>query len=169
MNPRVCDDNENRQSAVRRSFGCPPGGIEFVILTEFPSDVFYPRRMRLLLVDDEVRMAAVLKRGLEEDGYRVDVVSTGADALQKAAEFAYDAVLLDVLLPGMSGVEVCRRLRAQWVHAPIIMVSASDSLIDRINGLEAGANDYLLKPVSFAKLTAAVQASARHCRDRSAS
>jgi len=125
--------------------------------------------MRLLLIDDEIRMAAVLKRGLEEDGYRVDVVTNGPDALRKAAEFAYDAVLLEISLPGMNGMEVCRRLRAQRARPPIIMVTASDSLTDRINGLVAGANDYLVKPVSFVELTAAVRAATQPCGGRSAS
>lgn len=124
--------------------------------------------MHLLVVDDEIRLASLLKRGLEEDGYQVDVVTNGPDALQRAAEFAYDAVLLDVMLPGMSGVEVCRRLHAQRIRTPIILVTASDSLVDRTNGLEAGAKDYLVKPISFSELTAKVRAATQPPGDRSA-
>lgn len=124
--------------------------------------------MHLLVVDDEIRLASLLKRGLEEDGYQVDVVTNGPDALQRAAEFAYDAVLLDVMLPGMSGVEVCRRLHAQRIRTPIILVTASDSPVDRTNGLEAGAKDYLVKPISFSELTAKVRAATQPPGDRSA-
>jgi len=132
---------------------------------QYPLIASYPRGMRLLVVDDEVRMAAVLKRGLEEDGYRVDVVTNGLDALRRATEFAYDAVLLDVMLPGMSGLEVCRQLHAQGVRTSIIMVSACDSIADRISGLEAGADEYLVKPVSFSDLTATLNAATRSRRE----
>ncbi len=117
--------------------------------------------MRLLVVEDELRMAALLKRGLEEDGYAVDVASTGPDALWQAAEFAYDAVLLDLMLPGMDGVDVCRRLRSGGRWMPVLMLTARDAVADRVRGLDAGADDYLVKPFSFAELTARVRALIR--------
>jgi len=117
--------------------------------------------MRLLVVEDEVRMAALLKRGFEEEGHAVDVASTGPDAIWSATEIDYDAIVLDVLLPGCSGVEVCRRLRQAGRWAPIIMVTARDAVADRVAGLDAGADDYLVKPFSFAELSARVRALLR--------
>lgn len=111
-------------------------------------------------------MAAVLKRGLEEDGFHVDVATNGIDALHQATSFTYDAVLLDVNLPGMSGVEVCKRLHAQRGRTSIIMVSARDSIADRLIGLGAGADDYLVKPVSFTDLIATVHAATRQRAER---
>ncbi|MGH3843489.1 MAG: response regulator transcription factor [Pseudonocardiaceae bacterium] len=117
--------------------------------------------MRVLIVEDELRMAALLKRGLEEDGYAVDVVSTGHEAVWQATEFGYDAVLLDVMLPGVGGVEVCRRLRAAGRWMPVLMLTARDAIEDRVRGLDAGADDYLTKPFSFAELSARVRALVR--------
>ena len=117
--------------------------------------------MRLLVVEDELRMAALLKRGLEEDGYAVDVASTGPDALWQAAEFAYDAVLLDLMLPGIDGVEVCRQLRSQGRWMPVLMLTARDAVADRVRGLDAGADDYVVKPFSFAELSARIRALIR--------
>ena len=106
-------------------------------------------------------MAALLRRGLEEDGYAVDVATTGADAVWQASEFAYDAMLLDVMLPGLDGVEVCRRLRAAGRWLPVLMLTARDGVADRVRGLDAGADDYLVKPFSFAELSARVRALVR--------
>jgi two-component system, OmpR family, response regulator len=106
-------------------------------------------------------MAALLKRGLEEDGYAVDVASDGLDAVWQAGEFAYDAVVLDVMLPGADGFEVCRRLRENGRWAPVIMLTARDAVDDRIRGLDAGADDYLPKPFSFGELTARLRALIR--------
>ena len=117
--------------------------------------------MRVLVVEDEVRMAALLKRGLEEDGYAVDVAGTGPDAVWQAGEFPYDAVLLDVMLPGADGFEVCRQLREDGRWAPILMLTARDDVIDRIRGLDVGADDYLTKPFSFGELAARVRALIR--------
>jgi two-component system OmpR family response regulator len=117
--------------------------------------------VRVLVVEDETRMAALLKRGLEEDGYATDVASTGTDALWQATEFLYDAVLLDVMLPGLDGVEVCRRLRAAGRWMPVLMLTARDAVEDRVRGLDAGADDYLAKPFSFAELSARVRALIR--------
>jgi two-component system OmpR family response regulator len=117
--------------------------------------------VRVLVVEDELRMAALLKRGLEEDGYAVDVAGTGPDAVWQAREFDYDAVLLDLMLPGMDGVQVCRELRSAGRWMPILMLTAQDAIEDRVRGLDAGADDYLAKPFSFAELSARVRALIR--------
>jgi two-component system, OmpR family, response regulator len=117
--------------------------------------------VRVLVVEDELRMAALLRRGLEEDGYAVDVASTGPDAVWQASEFGYDAVLLDLMLPGLDGVEVCRQLRAAGRWVPVLMLTARDAVEDRVRGLDAGADDYLTKPFSFAELSARVRAMIR--------
>jgi two-component system OmpR family response regulator len=117
--------------------------------------------VRLLIVEDEVRMAALLKRGLEEDGYVVDIARTGPEALWRATEFAYDAVVLDRMLPGLDGVEVCRELRAGRRWMPVLMLTARNSVNDRVVGLDAGADDYLTKPFSFVELSARLRALIR--------
>jgi two-component system OmpR family response regulator len=117
--------------------------------------------VRVLIVEDELRMAALLKRGLEEDGYAVDVVGTGTDAVWQAKEFSYDAVVLDVMLPGLDGVGVCRRLRESGRWMPVLMLTARDAVEDRVRGLDAGADDYLTKPFSFAELSARIRALIR--------
>lgn len=117
--------------------------------------------MRALLVEDAVRMAAVLKRGLEEEGYSVDVAADGPDALWRGTEFPYDAIVLDVMLPGLDGFAVCRRLRAADCWAPVLMLTARHDVSDRIRGLDAGADDYLTKPFSFGELAARLRALIR--------
>ncbi len=106
-------------------------------------------------------MAALLKRGLGEEGYAVDVVHDGTDALWQISEFSYDVIVLDLMLPGVDGVEVCRQLRAQRRWVPVLMLTARDSVNDRIRGLDAGADDYLTKPFSFGELGARVRALIR--------
>lgn len=106
-------------------------------------------------------MAALLKRGLAEEGYAVDVANTGPDALWHATEFDYDAVLLDVMLPELSGIEVCRQLRERRRWVPVLMLTARDAVADRVRGLDAGADDYLIKPFSFDELAARVRALVR--------
>lgn len=127
------------------------------VLTKSP----YAADMRVLVVEDELRMAALLKRGLTEEGYAVDVADTGTDALWYATEFSYDAVLLDVMLPGMSGVEVCQQLRKRKCWVPVLMLTARDAVSDRVRGLDVGADDYLVKPFSFDELSARVRALVR--------
>jgi two-component system OmpR family response regulator len=117
--------------------------------------------MRVLVVDDEVRMAALIKRGLEEEGYAVDVVGDGTEAVWMGTENDYDAVVLDVMLPGADGFEVCRRLREAQRWAPVLILSARDEIGDRVRGLDVGADDYLVKPFSFAELTARLRALTR--------
>jgi two-component system, OmpR family, response regulator len=117
--------------------------------------------MRVLVVDDEVRLAALIKRGLEEEGHAVDVVTDGPDAVWMATENPYDAVVLDIMLPGFDGFEVCRRLREQAVWFPVLMLSARGQVDDRVRGLDCGADDYLAKPFTFAELGARLRALAR--------
>jgi len=117
--------------------------------------------VRVLVVEDEVKMAGLLKRGLEEEGYAVDMSGTGQDALWLASENPYDAVVLDVMLPDFDGFEVCRRLRAAGRWSPVLMLTARDAVPDRVSGLDAGADDYLTKPFSFAELLARLRALVR--------
>jgi two-component system OmpR family response regulator len=117
--------------------------------------------MRALVAEDETRMASLLKRGLEEEGYAVDVSGDGLEAVWMATENEYDVVVLDVMLPGIDGFEVCRRLRAEGRWAPVLMLTARDAVEDRIRGLDAGSDDYLTKPFSFAELVARLRALLR--------
>jgi len=117
--------------------------------------------MRVLVVDDQVRMASVIKRGLEEEGYAVDVVGDGADAVWMATENLYDAIVLDVMLPGIDGFEVCRRIRDAKRWSPVLILSARGQVGDRVRGLDVGADDYLVKPFSFAELAARLRALTR--------
>lgn len=115
----------------------------------------------MLVVEDEVRTAALLRRGLREEGYAVDVAANGPDAVWQAAENPYDVIVLDVMLPGLDGFEVCRRLRGQDCWAPVLMLTARDAVGERVHGLDAGADDYLTKPFSFAELSARLRALTR--------
>jgi two-component system OmpR family response regulator len=117
--------------------------------------------MRVLVVEDEIRMARLLKRALEEEGHAVDIAASGTDGLWLATENAYGAIVLDVMLPDLDGFAVCRRLRGKDVWAPVIMLTARDSVGDRVRGLDAGADDYLVKPFSLAELAARLRALAR--------
>src|ERR1700710_547996 len=117
--------------------------------------------MRVLVVEDAVKMAELIRRGLVEQGLAVDVVGTGEDALERAAVCRYDAIVLDVMLPGIDGFVACRRLRDQAVSAPVLMLTARGALEDRIAGLDGGADDYLTKPFSFAELLARLRALVR--------
>jgi two-component system OmpR family response regulator len=117
--------------------------------------------MRVLVVEDDVKMAALLRRGLLEEGLAPDVARTGDDALWMARATDYDAIVLDVMLPGTDGFEVCRRLRESGRWAPVLMLTARDAVEDRVTGLDAGADDYLTKPFSFAELLARLRALAR--------
>src|SRR3990170_840168 len=117
--------------------------------------------MRTLIVEDEPRIAAFLERGLKEEGYAVDVVHNGNDALDWAAAAEYDAIVLDVLLPGRDGFNVCRELRARGLKTPILMLTARDAVDDRVTGLDSGADDYLVKPFAFKELLARLRALTR--------
>jgi two-component system, OmpR family, response regulator len=117
--------------------------------------------MRMLVVEDGIRMARLLKRALEEEGHAVDIAASGADGLWLATENAYGAIVLDVMLPDFDGFEVCHQLRKKDMWAPVIMLTARDSVGDRVRGLDAGADDYLVKPFSLAELAARLRALAR--------
>ncbi len=117
--------------------------------------------MRVLVVEDDPGMADMLRRGLSEDGYAVDVTHDGVDAVWQVTEFAYDAVVLDVMLPGLDGFEVLKQVRAAGRWVPVLMLTARDDVADRIRGLDSGADDYLAKPFSFGELSARVRALVR--------
>ena len=117
--------------------------------------------MRLLVVEDEVKMARLLRRGLAEEGYAVDVAANGTDAIWSATENEYDAIVLDLMLPDMTGLEVCRRLRQANRWAPVMILTARDAVPDRVAGLDAGADDYLIKPFAFSELFARLRALVR--------
>ena len=117
--------------------------------------------MRVLVVEDSVKMASLLKRGLEEEGYAVDVTTTGEDAVWMATQNAIDAVVLDVLLPDLDGFEVCRRIREAGTWSPVLMLTARHGVEDRVKGLDVGADDYLTKPFAFIELAARLRALIR--------
>jgi two-component system, OmpR family, response regulator len=122
--------------------------------------------MRALVVEDELKMAALIRRGLTEEGYAADIARTGDDALWMARATPYDVVVLDVMLPGRDGFAICRELRENGIWAPVLMLTARDSVEDRVSGLDSGADDYLTKPFSFAELLARLRALARRGAER---
>ena len=117
--------------------------------------------MRVLVVEDDVKMAGLLRRGLVEEGLSADVARTGDDALWMAQATEYDTIVLDVMLPGANGFEVCRRLRESGTWTPVLMLTARDSVEDRVTGLDMGADDYVVKPFAFAELLARLRALVR--------
>ncbi len=117
--------------------------------------------MRILLVEDEMKMARAIRRGLEQETYSVDVCADGDDALRRSLDNEYDAIVLDVMLPGRDGFSVCREMRTHGRWAPILMLTARDAVEDRIRGLDAGADDYLVKPFAFGELLARLRAMVR--------
>ena len=117
--------------------------------------------MRILVVEDELKMASLLHRGLVEEGHAVDLARTGDDAVWMAEAAEYDAIVLDLMLPGIDGFEVCRRVRDNGVWAPVLMLTARDAVEDRVAGLDAGADDYLAKPFAFVELLARLRALVR--------
>jgi two-component system, OmpR family, response regulator len=117
--------------------------------------------MRVLIVEDHVKMAGLIKRGLQKEGMATDVATNGEDALWRAQATEYDAIILDVMLPGIDGFEVCGRLRAEGVWAPILMLTARGAVRDRVAGLDGGADDYLTKPFSYSELLARLRALVR--------
>jgi two-component system, OmpR family, response regulator len=117
--------------------------------------------MRVLVVEDDAKMAGLLRRGLVEEGHSTDVAGTGDDAIWMAQSVEYDAIVLDVMLPGLDGFEVCRQLRRDGVWSPVLMLTARDAVEDRVAGLDAGADDYLPKPFSFSELLARLRALMR--------
>src|SRR3989454_1550639 len=120
--------------------------------------------MRLLLIEDDRKAARLLAKGLQEEGFVVDVAPTGEDGEEKAAVNEYDLIVLDWLLPGKDGLAVCRALRERRSSIPILMLTARDSVADRVSGLSTGADDYLTKPFAFAELLARIRALLRRSR-----
>src|SRR5467141_1841127 len=120
--------------------------------------------MRVLLIEDDPKAAKLLAKGLREEGFVVDVAATGEDGEDRAAVDEYDAIVLDWLLPDKDGLAVCRALRAREVSTPILMLTARDSVADRVSGLSTGADDYLTKPFAFAELLARIKALLRRSR-----
>jgi two-component system OmpR family response regulator len=118
-----------------------------------------------LVVEDEPRLATLVRRGLNEEGHAVDIAGTGEEALDWVEAASFDAIVLDVLLPGIDGLEVCRRLRRGGIHTPILLLTARDAVADRVAGLDAGADDYLVKPFAFAERAARLRALARRPPD----
>jgi DNA-binding response OmpR family regulator len=121
--------------------------------------------MRVLVVEDERRISAYVKRGLEEHGYAVDAAFSGREALDWAQTVEFDLVVLDLLLPELDGVSVCRELRRRGTRAPILMLTARDALDDRVAGLDAGADDYLVKPFAMRELLARLRALGRRATE----
>ena len=117
--------------------------------------------MRVLLVEDERKIATYVKRGLDEQGYAVDIAYNGREALEWAEMVQFDLIVLDILLPEIDGLTVCRTLREQGCQTPILMLTARDTVDDRVNGLDAGADDYLVKPFALKELLARLRALTR--------
>ena len=122
--------------------------------------------MRVLVVEDDPEISRFIVRGLTEERHLVDLVADGASAIDMVAAEEYDAVVLDLMLPGLDGFEVCRRMRAQGADTPVIIVTARDGLADRVAGLDGGADDYLVKPFAFEELLARLRALGRRGRTR---
>jgi DNA-binding response OmpR family regulator len=117
--------------------------------------------MRILVVEDESRLAELIRRGLTHEGHAIDLAQTGEEALDWIDAANYDAIVLDIMLPGISGLEVCRTIRKRSVQTPILLLTARDAVPDRVAGLDAGADDYLIKPFAFPELLARLRALAR--------
>jgi heavy metal response regulator len=121
--------------------------------------------MRILLVEDEKNVAAFIKKGLEEEAYTVDVAEDGPEGLLMATTADFDLIILDVMLPGLNGIELCKTLRGKGINKPILMLTAVDSVESKVEGLESGADDYLVKPFAFTELLARIKALLRRTPD----
>ncbi|MFA7325961.1 MAG: response regulator transcription factor [Candidatus Kapaibacterium sp.] len=117
--------------------------------------------MRVLIIEDEIKIATFMKNGLKQERYEVDLETNGRDGLELAMNTQYDLILLDVMLPGMNGIDILKELRANNYNVPVILISALDSTEDRVNGLDFGADDYISKPFSFDELAARIRAILR--------
>jgi DNA-binding response OmpR family regulator len=117
--------------------------------------------MRILVIEDEPKIAQAVKKGLELNGYAVDAVNDGESGLSYAMDPDYDLIVLDRMLPGMDGVTICQKIRSEQIHTPVIMLTARGTIGDKVEGLNSGADDYLVKPFSFDELTARVRALLR--------
>src|SRR3990170_5106891 len=117
--------------------------------------------MRILVVEDEHKIANSIKKGLAQEGFAVDVAYDGTEGYDLASSEEYDVIILDLMLPGMDGVTICKKLREANIHTPILILTAKGQLQDRVNGLNSGADDYLLKPFAFEELLARIRALTR--------
>ncbi len=117
--------------------------------------------MRILIVEDEKKVASFIKKGLQQEGYAADTVYDGADAVQNVALFAYDLIILDLMLPTKSGLDVLRELRSKKPKLPVLVLTAKGAVVDKVTALDAGADDYLIKPFAFAELSARIRALLR--------
>lgn len=117
--------------------------------------------MRILVIEDEVKIARTIKRGLELKGFAVDIVHDGDNGFSYAVDSDYDAIVLDRMLPGIDGIALCQKVRAEGVHTPILMLTARGTIGDKVEGLNSGADDYLVKPFSFEELVARIKALLR--------
>ena len=122
--------------------------------------------MRVLLVEDEEKVASFIQNGLREEGYAVDVAYNGQDGLDMAESNDYDLIVLDLMLPGRSGLDVLERLREEHIFTPVLVLTAKDSIQDKVRGLDSGCDDYLTKPFSFDELLARIRALFRRCQDQ---
>lgn len=125
--------------------------------------------MRILVVEDEHRIATAIKKGLEQEHYAVDVVFSGDEGYDLASSEDYDLIILDLMLPVMDGLEICKQLRSQKIHTPILMLTAKSQIQDKVSGLNTGADDYLTKPFSFEELLARIRALLRRPKQTEAS
>jgi len=125
--------------------------------------------MRILVVEDEHKIANSLKKGLEQESYAVDLAYTGNDGYDLASSENYDLIILDVMLPEMSGIEICKKLREKNIHTPILMLTAKGQLSDKVEGLNSGADDYLTKPFAFEELLARIKALGRRPKNSTGS
>lgn len=123
--------------------------------------VYYVLLMRILVVEDEHKIANSIKKGLEQENYTVDVAYDGTKGYDLASTEEYDLIILDIMLPGMTGIEICKKLRTDNIHTPILVLTARGQLEDKVEGLDSGADDYLTKPFAFAELVARVRALVR--------
>ncbi len=131
----------------------------------FSDDVNYNNAMRILVVEDDKKVGGFLKKGLQEEQYAVDVCRSGTDALHMAEISPYDVIILDIMLPGMDGITVCREMRQKAILTPILMLTAKDEIEDKVTGLSEGADDYLTKPFAFDELLARIRALLRRNQD----
>ncbi len=131
----------------------------------FSDDVNYNNPMRILVVEDDKKVGGFLKKGLQEEQYAVDVCRSGNDALYMAQLSSYDVIVLDIMLPGIDGFTVCRKMRQSGILTPILMLTAKDEIEDKVSGLSEGADDYLTKPFAFDELLARIRALLRRNQD----
>jgi DNA-binding response OmpR family regulator len=134
---------------------------DFLILAGYDISIRRSFRVYILVVEDERRLAQVVRKVLEEEGHTVDIAHDGEEGLAMAMEGSHDVIALDILLPGIDGIEVCRTLRASRVDTPVLLLTALDAVEDRVRGLDAGADDYLPKPFAFQELLARLRALGR--------